>query len=228
MVLVTAICVMVAILKIVSPMVLLAGLLIILPIAGLGCFVWRAGKIDFRLKRAGIVLFLVGCVVLFAVGAFPKAYYLEGFVYFFMAYIGVSMTWLSLSASSISKSSTDDKSPAPKTSVALVLIPFLMALCLYYQVPMRIVAYFPLATLENRIAELQTAPKGTIQCGPYLLRTPPVKRGNRLCFLFASDSDSYFVYSPTPVIRKRGKVGVGRNPGSEGHLFGNWYWAKDD
>ena len=41
-------------------------------------------------------------------------------------------------------------------------------------------------------------------------------------FVLADHSESAFVYSPS------GIADIEFNAGSKGHLFGDWYWIKED
>ena len=45
---------------------------------------------------------------------------------------------------------------------------------------------------------------------------------NRILFILADDLESAFIYSP------EGLDGLAYNSGDAGHLFGDWYWMKED
>ncbi|MFN3191776.1 MAG: hypothetical protein ACE361_14795 [Aureliella sp.] len=228
MILMTVVCGLAAMVRFVPLANVIIGTVLVLPFVCSGLFLFTARKVALWPKRLAFMAVLVGGGALCLLGSYPRSYYMDGWFFFMVAYVGMIGIWLSLSASSLRTSAGQTTDRMTRINIALVAVPFLIVLVLMYQVPMRVVAYLPLSAIENRLEELENAPPGKMWCGPYQIKTPAERRGSRLCFIFASDGDSYFVYCPDYVEPTKGNPGVGRNPGVEGHLFGNWYWVQDD
>ncbi|MEX0712907.1 MAG: hypothetical protein WD278_11195, partial [Pirellulales bacterium] len=62
------------------------------------------------------------------------------------------------------------------------------------------------------------------RCGLYTISAAASRKQvpERLVFVLADDAESGFIYSPN------GIEGFRYNSGNTGHLFGNWYWMKED
>ncbi|MHC4426753.1 MAG: hypothetical protein ACYSYV_11755 [Planctomycetota bacterium] len=105
---------------------------------------------------------------------------------------------------------------------------------LIFAVPMKMGFLIAEPTLSRLVHEddLALSPKlvEDVRAGPYAVSAQATNSrrehrsdlSKRVIFILANDHEAGFIYSPT------GIDDLAYNAGNKGHLFGNWYWMKED
>ena len=105
---------------------------------------------------------------------------------------------------------------------------------LIFAVPMKMGFLTAEPTLSRLVNEdnLALSPRliEDVRAGPYVVsaqattsrRKDRSDLNKRVVFILANDHEAGFIYSPT------GIDDLAYNEGNKGHLFGNWYWMKED
>jgi hypothetical protein len=160
-------------------------------------------------------------------GLYPSMYYMASFSLVIMLWGGVLASCLIITITSLAISGSVAR--GTKTTIeerALLIIPLVTTLLLAFQIPLRLGAATAIPTLASKINESGSGRSVEQQrCGLYTVRLSGRHRGRTLeqvYFVLVDDSESAFVYSPS------GIDNIFYNAGSKGHLFGDWYWIKED
>lgn len=189
------------------------------------------------MKKAPYVFFLFA--LLLWLGCQPRFYYLTGFFLVLLAWGGMLFV-LVLRMAVQSYLARQHQVSAPKrTGIVLRYACFVGILVaatvlLYFAVPMRVGFLTAMPTLSRLVDRdnpaLSQEPDEDVRAGLYVLSARATKarreRGvdtdKRVVFILANDHEAGFIYSPT------GIDDLAYNAGSKGHLFGDWYWMKED
>jgi len=226
MLLVTLFAVMFAIMRALEP-----GWRVVLAIVGVFLAISAVclaapGKPARFVRRGMLIAVAVASVWLLWLGLYPSMYYMADIFFIFLLWCGVLLVSLMIAIKSLASSESSALGIKTKEERAFLIIPLVTTLLLAFQIPLRLGAATAIPTLESKISKEDSG--GSVEeqrCGLYTVTLPGKRRGRtpeQVYFVLADDPESAFVYSPS------GMDDISYNAGNKGHLFGDWYWIKED
>jgi hypothetical protein len=194
----------------------------------------RSVKEDHRFNRiaSGLLLGLFGFT--FFLSLFPAFYYMNGIILVIgSVFLACSLLVLKIALLTISPEGAD-KGRVWKVNwkwFAGALIALWAST--YYGLPLKLGFLTIHSKLERIVAQTEArstnilsadidSPLYRISAKWTNERSRDGLNPTKILFVFANDWESAFVYSPG------GIANLAYNSGSAGHLFGNWYWMKED
>ena len=174
-------------------------------------------------------------------GLYPSFYYMTGLAVAFLAWAGTAVVFL-LRVMVQLHFLTRHQVPVSgrqlairRWSIAFAAL-LVVTLLLVHKIPLRIGFLTARPALSRLVAEVSTGQltvmKEDARAGLYTVSAEMTNwrlRGSydgapadRIVFVLANDSEAAFIFSPS------GIDNLAYNSGSKGHVFGDWYWMKED
>lgn len=203
---------------------LLLGLAGVVSLICAACFS-AAGETNRFATRSAVVAVSIASGAILWQGLHPAMYYMLGFSLVLMLWIGVLVGCLIIMIRSTHHSDRQALVRTKREQRAYVVIPLIATLLLAFQIPLRIGAAAAIPNLASEMIKRERATFSEKRFGIYTVQLPAKRRGgsaDQLYFPLADGWESAFVYSP------KGPGGIIYNEGSQGHLFGDWYWIAED
>jgi hypothetical protein len=190
------------------------------------------------IKPVGIPMFVVACLIsllLLLWGLYPGFYYIANFIILLLLWWFVGLIYLLRSAIRCwllarNQQSEPNIRKGRHWGVYIFLVIFITTLILGFKIPLKVgflTARSELEELSSELLPVDSKPlKEDQRIGLYNFSAKYSRRGSnskeRLLFVLSDDSEAAFIYSTN------GIENLGYNCGDKGHLFGNWYWMKED
>lgn len=191
-------------------------------------------KADHRFNKIATAMLLGAFGLTFFLSLFPDFYYFTGgFLFIAASFLAISLLITKIALlSHLPESARQGRAwKLNWKHAALALI--LLWTSIYFQLPLK----FGFLTIHSKLEKIaaETDPHSTnilttdIKSLLYHISATRTNershdRSNpaKILFTFANDWESAFIYSPT------GIDDLTYNSGNAGHLFGHWYWMKED